>query len=671
MAMRTATPWWASLLFGIGLFLIFVGERVLGHLAGARMIATGLGAVLVVGVTSLRAYAFVASRDARRRVERTLLASHVGTLLALGLYVLTTPTGMKLVGQASLTGKGLAHYGGAMTVLYLVVLVASVIPLAMIELSLGTARRERLDLAASADAELEGVEYLRVREIGWSGLTVGLALALAMVTCRVAEERNVSKDVSYFKTSAPGASTVNIAKSMSEPMKVLLFFPSVNEVKDEVKTYFSSLASASGKVVVEEYDRVVSAELAAKYRVNKDGVVVMLRGDKSETLELDTDFKRARASLRSGTSLRNLDREVNTRLLKLIRDRRKAYLTVGHGEVNDPSSLDPSLTGKVPPRQLQIFRRRLADLGYEVKNLGLIDLARDVPSDATVVIVLGPAQPLQSAELAALDRYLARGGRLLVALDPKGEAGLGQLEGRLGVRFDRGSLTDDRAYLPQGRGLADRRLALTTQFSSHASTTALSRTIEAGLPLVDSGALFDAELSADAGADKPKKTFVIRSMESSWLDRNDNYQLDDKAADGQVAEKRDRYNVAAAVEGAKRKVGEGKDAKEEDGFRAMVYADVDLFVDAVMDAGFGQRALVMVGGPVLEDAVRWLGGEEFFAGEVVTEEDKPIKHSKSQDNVWFLLIIVGLPLTVLGGGLTATLVRRRRKKAAVAREVTP
>ena len=447
MAMRTATPWWASLLFGIGLFLLFIGERILGHLPGARLVATGLGALLVVGITGARTYAMLASRDARRKVERTLLTSHLGSVLALLLYALTTPTGMKLIGQASLTGKSLAHYTGAMTVLWLVVLVASLVPLVMIETSLGSARRERFDLARSADAELEGVEYLRVREIGWSGLTVALAIALAMVTCRVGEERNVSKDVSYFKTSAPGASTINIAKSFGEPIKVLLFFPAVNEVKDEVRTYFAGLAAASGKVQIEEYDRVVSADLAAKYRVNKDGVVVLLRGEKSETLEVDTDFKRARSAQRGNNSLRNLDREVNTRLLKLVRERRKAYLTVGHGEVNDPSSLDPSLVGKVPPRQTQIFRRRLSDLGYDTKNLGLIDLARDVPSDATVVILLGPAQPLQPAELAALDRYLAKGGRLLIAMDPKSLATLGKLEGRLGYRFDAASLTDKDRYL--------------------------------------------------------------------------------------------------------------------------------------------------------------------------------------------------------------------------------
>lgn len=669
MAMRTASPWWASLLFGIGLLSLFLGERILGHTSSARMLFTGLGVVLIVGVTALRVWAMLGSQGARRKVERALLFCHLGAAVGLLLYALTTDTGMKAIGQGGLVGKPLEHYHGAMTVLWLIAMAASLIPLFMIEASLGAARRERFDVSRTGakDAELEGVEFFRVREIGWSGLTVALALALSMVTCRIAEEKNVSKDVSYFKTSEPGRSTINIAKSLSSPLKVLLFFPSPNGVKDEVQTYFQSLKAAAGKVEIEEYDRYVSAELAEKYKVNKDGVIVMIRGDKHKTLEVDTNFAAARKSRRNNT-LRNLDREVNSRLLDLVRDRRKAYLTIGHGEVNDPTSIDPSLKDKVRNRQLQVFRKRLADLGYDTKNLGMIDLARDVPADATMVIVLGPTQPLQEAELSALDRYLAKGGHLMVALDPQGEATLGSLEGRLGVRFDRGSLTDDRSFLPQRGNLSDRRVAMTTQFSSHASTTALSRSIESGLVLVDSGALLDAPFSAELTKDpeqSPHKTFTIRSMETAWLDRNANFQLDDKPGavgpDGApLVEKRDRYNIAAAVEGPKLKEASGK---EEDGFRALVFADVDLFADAIAQVGMGQRALVMIGGQLFDDSVRWLGREEVYTGETISEDDQPIKHSRSQDNVWFILIIVGLPLGVLGGGLFATLGRRRKKPA--------
>ena len=44
--------------------------------------------------------------------------------------------------------------------------------------------------------------------------------------------------------------------------------------------------------------------------------------------------------------------------------------------------------------------------------------------------------PLQPAEWDALDRYLDKGGRLLIALDPKADPRSGALEGKLGVKFN-------------------------------------------------------------------------------------------------------------------------------------------------------------------------------------------------------------------------------------------
>ena len=68
--------------------------------------------------------------------------------------------------------------------------------------------------------------------------------------------------------------------------------------------------------------------------------------------------------------------------------------------------------------------------------------------------------------------------------------------------------------------------------------------------------------------------------------------------------------------------------------------------------------------------VRWLGGEEKFVGEVVSEDDKPVQHTKDQDAMWFMITIIGVPLLVLGLGLFGTL-GRRKKKMTNEEEVTP
>jgi hypothetical protein len=641
MAMRTATPWWASLVFGVGLLLFLLGERLFGHLTGVRFFLTGLGVLLILAITAVRAWAMVSSSGARGRVERTLLLSHVGTLLGLVLYTLSTEWALAKFGA-----EPDGHFHGAVTVLFLVVLIASNVPLLMVELSLGLALRTGFDIqpaGAPGASEEAGVEYFRVREIGWSGLSLGLALSFLMVTCQVANERNVQRDVSYFKTSAPGDATQKIIMTSSDPIKVLLFFPPANGVKDQVKGYLDALASATKKLAVEQRDRLSSAESANKYRVTKDGTVVFVRGtgdkEKWQTLEVDTDLAKARTST---GKLRNLDREVNSLLLKLVREKRKAYVLTGHGEINDPESMPAEFKGRIPERRTSVFKKRLADNNFEVKNLSLLDLSKDVPEDATIVMAMAPSVPLQPGEWAALDRYLERGGRLFYALDPKAEPGLGPLEAKLGVKLIPGDLTDEVSFLPQRGMMTDRRFVITTQFSAHASTTQLSRSVDKGLILIDSGAL--EELPQSKG--QAKRTITIRSMDSSFMDQNDNFAYDSPN------EKKQRWNLAAAIEG--NKVG------DKDGFRALVFADVDLFADVFVQGALGRAAATLVSGPLLEDSVKWLAGEEAIVGDVVSEDDKPIQHTKNEDVVWFTLMIIGAPIIVLTLGLVGTWARRRR-----------
>lgn len=650
MAMRTATPWWLSLVVGIGLVLVLVGERLFGHAGSMRYVMTMLGIVLVIGATGMRAWSTVGSTGARRKVERTLLVCHLGTIAGLFLYALTTNFATQ---KLAFSESGTAHWLGALTVLYGIVIVASIVPVIMIELSLGMALRTNFEIGPTNENQEAGTEYSRVREIGWSGLSIALAASLMLVTCQVASQRNVQRDVSYFKTASPGESSQKIVAASADPIKVLLFFPDPNEVRDQVRDYFEALASASdGKLTIESHDRFVDAELAGKYKVTKDGVIVLVRGtgdkEKSQNLEIDTEIEKAR---KGAGKLRNFDREINTVLMKLVRDKRKAYVMTGHGEINDPDSIPPDVKGRIPERKTSVFKKRLGELNYEVKDLGLMDLAKDVPDDATMVIMMAPSVPLQQAEWEALGRYLDKGGRLMIALDPKAEPSMGPLEGKLGLKYNPADLTDDQAFLPQRGTPADRRFAITNQFSAHASTTSLSRAVDKGLFVIDSGVLEDVPFSAGA---QPTKTITIRSMESAFLDYNNNFTFD------AGVEKRQRWNLAAAVEGPKLK---DKDGKDKDGWRVLVFGDADLFIDVAFQ-NMGRMALTMVSGPLLEDSVRWLGGEEQFVGEAVSEDDKPIKHTKDQDAKWFTLTVVAGPLLVLVFGLVGTWARRRRQKPA-------
>ncbi len=646
MAMRTASPWWLSLVFGVGLFFVFLGERI-APVESIRVILTGIGIAAVLATTAARAWTASGSKGARQRIERTLFLCHVGAIVALALYAMTTSWAPE-----SLEGP---HAQGALQVLWAVIMVASLVPVLMIEIALGGSLRTGFDLGAGEDKDIAAVDFFRARDVGWSGLSIALALGFLMVTCQVAKERNIQRDVSYFKTSMAGESTQNIVRTSGDPLEVHLFFPEANEAKEYVVAYFQTLADATGNVQITTHDRLAEADVAAKYNVTKDGQIVLVRGTrKPVTLEIPAEELKDADKLRKSKTLRTFDGKVNKELMKLARDKRKAYIMTGHGEMNDPESMPSELKGKVPERRVSKFKEKLGALNYEIKDLGLIDLAKDVPDDATVVIVLAPTVPLQEAEWAALDRYLDKGGRLLIALDPKSDHGLGVLEGKLGLRMIPGDLTDEQAYLPQRGSPADRRFAITTQFSAHASTTALSRSVDKGLILVDAGALEDVPF-ADPKA-SAKKTVTIRSMESSFLDLNNNFSFD------KDSEKKQRWNIAVAVEGPK--MSDGKD-----GWRALVFSDTDLFADAIVQNALRQVQTILISGPLTDDSIKWLGGEEVFAGDIVTEEDTTIEHTKNEKAAWFFLTVLGVPVIVLVLGLTGTSVARRRRRATKSAEV--
>ncbi len=403
-----------------------------------------------------------------------------------------------------------------------------------------------------------------------------------------------------------------------------MFFPPSN--RSPRKCYVTTsraLASASGHLQIEEHDRLGDAELAGKYKVSKDGMIVLVRNagdkdkEKSQTIELDTEIEKAR---KGASKLRNFDREVNKLLMKLVRDKRKAYVMRGHGEITDPDSVPPDLKVRVPERHTTVFKKRLGDLNYEVKDLGLIDLAKDVPDDATIVIMLAPTLPLEPAEWAALERYLDKGGRLLARARSQGRAEHGDDGGQARPQVQRRA-ADRRSGVPaaarwaDGSPVRDHDAVLGARVDHVAVALGRQgpRADRVGRPRGRAG---HCEGPAEEDGDHPLDGFELPRLHKD--DKGEYNHAFDAAS-----EKRQRWNIAEAIEGPKMKDAAGKD---KDGWRVLVFADADLFADALVQNAVGRAAVVLVSGPLLDDSVKWLGGEEVFAGDVVSEDDKPIQH---------------------------------------------
>jgi hypothetical protein len=351
--------------------------------------------------------------------------------------------------------------------------------------------------------------------------------------------------------------------------------------------------------------------------------------------------------------LRGLDRRFQTSLMPTLRRRQTVYLTTGHGELNDSTG---RVLSEAPLGGVSTLKELLGFIGYDPRDLGLTTGSGNaVPADAAAVMVLGPRRPFLAEEIAALERYLDQGGSILFALDPEGDFEMGDFEQRLGVRFVPVPLADENQHLRQTGQDSDRRLLITDRFLSHESVNTLARAGGgAGVVVVGPG-----YLEAVEGA-QPR--FVMRSLQSSFTDENQNYRYDEGsetmdahplvAAVDLGSAPRDSA-AAAAVDSTQALLGQLAPLRTG---RALVYASSSPFTDAVLVSIANNAALI-------SDGVRWLVGEEALAGEVVTEEDVPIVHTQEQNVIWFHATILGAPALVLAIGLFG--VQRRRKRKGV------
>lgn len=622
MAVDKRAPVWLTWALIPALAAILLGERIIGE-GGLRWLLSGAGFLAVLAGTVWRMASWLGASGDRARVERVLALGFLGVTVALVI----------MFARGELSGKTAT----VAQVLWPIVLAAALVPTMLASWAMSE--------GSEADGSL--AEAHRAAELAASGLSIAFAAAFLFVAVYIASARDHKLDLSYFKTTEPGSATINMVNSMEQPLQVLLFFPEVSEVKDEVHSYFDTLAKRTGNVEIKVVDRFVDSALAKQYRVTRDGTVVLVRGDQDNKFTIDTDIKRARAKLRE------LDSEMQKALMKVLRAANVAYFVTGHGELNDPARDNGG--ARDPFLQVTAIRELLSLLNYRVKDLGLRQgLAQDVPDDATLVLLIGPQKPLLDEELAALDRYLARGGAILVALEPGSELALGPLAARLGVSFEGTPLADDKQFLPRRRTVADHRNLVTDQFSSHASVTTLSRArVGSGILFMEAGALVDAEWAADYGDPKPKRTYVVRSLSSAFNDANGNSVFDEGGA-----EARKSYNLIAAVE-ADAPAAKPKDDGSTKPMRAIVLADAQPLSDGILANVELNRGLVI-------DVLKWLAGEEAYSGEVKSEKDVPIKHTKDKDVVWFWTTLAGVPLFVLALGLLGVWWRRRglRRKAA-------
>ena len=608
---------WVSVVFGAGLVAAFVGERLLASGTG-RAILSGAGAALVLGAAILRAVRVARAEGDRRRIEWILLSLLLVGVAALIVYAVQSDLWAKAAGGA--LSKTSPRLAGVLAALYPIGILFSVLPTFLVELSYAAMQRA------------PRAEVGRVRDALLSGIGLASAVVFAFSASYVASERDVKWDFSYFRTSRPGEATRKIVRALDQKLDVHVFFPPANEVREQVMEYLTDLSRESPNIAISAWDQALDPKKAKDLGVTGNGTIVLARSGRRELMSMGLEMEKARGQLRS------FDQDFQKRLLTLARARRTIYFTSGHGERASDK------TGPVDQRwTIRTLREVYGEQNYEVRNLGIAEgLGSQVPADAAAVVIAGPTQAFLPEEVAALKAYLDKGGRMFLALDPEPGLDFKDLLAPYGVRFVPTTLANDQAFVARTHQPSDRINIGTAAYSSHPSVTTLGR-LGGRAPLLLFGAGF-LEWSGQPpqGA---RVDFTVHAHPSTWNDVNGNFTQDPPA------EVRKSYELAAAI--SRTRPDAGKDAPE---MRLMVLADSDALGDPVIEnAGNAYVAL---------DGMKWLLGEEAIAGEITSEEDAPIQHTRKQDVFWFYSTVFVAPALVLAAGFFANRrggQRRRRR----------
>ena len=221
----------------------------------------------------------------------------------------------------------------------------------------------------------------------YTGLTLAVIVLLNFMGARN-EYRYDASEQSIFSIAPQTASLLG---GLANDIHVLAFFRE-NEGQ-AAENLLDTYTAGSDRFSYEMVDPDQRPEMAQQYEVTQYGTLVIVYGDNS-------------------TRVNDLSEEVLTNALVRITgaETKRIYFVTGHGE--------PDITARETPDGLGQLAASLENEGAEVVPL-LLATVPDVPADASLLIVASPQRPFLENEIESLGRYLDRGGRAWILLEPQ------------------------------------------------------------------------------------------------------------------------------------------------------------------------------------------------------------------------------------------------------------
>ena len=459
--------------------------------------------------------------------------------------------------------------------------------------------------------------------------SVAVVLALLVAINYLAKRHNKRWDWTAAHQYSLSDQTKKVLHGLQRPMRVRVYarpdeFGRFRERLDEYQY-------ESNQLKVEYIDPERRPTLA-----NQDKVVQL------NTVVIDYDGRTERVTTDTEQALTNA-------IIKIIQGKQnKLYFVQGHGE---RSPDDSERTG------YSTIAGLLASENFATDKL-VLARQRQVPADASVVVIAGPKEDFFPAEIDALKAYLAKGGKVLFLLDPRERADSPQLTNLVALVKDWGVEVGDNVVInvpadvqvKDGEAIdvsalaslpnSDGTFVLAAKYDPHP--------IVQGFRILTAYRLARSVSAVASSGDRRTAQNVVETTETSWAETD----IKRLTATGQVArepakgDKAGPISIAAAVSApiSETPAPDPKDQKDRPETRVVVFGDSDFGSNGLL--GFqGNHNLFM-------NTVSWLAQQEnLIAIRPRDPEDRRVTLTARQQSLIRLLAIFVIPGLILAAGV--------------------
>ena len=464
----------------------------------------------------------------------------------------------------------------------------------------------------------EIVAYFQRRNARYAAiasLSVVVVIGLLVAVNYLSARRNKRWDLTSNKQYSLSDQSIKLLKELDSPVRVRVF-----DKEGEFERYKTRLAEyeyqSDRKMTVEYIDADKQPVQARQYDVQTYGTIVLEYMGRREKVASDNE------------------QDVTSGLMKVLNPQaKKVYFLGGHGE-KDPA--DTERTG------FSAIAEALKSDNYEFDKLVLAQ-TNMIPADATAIIVAGPSTDLLDSEIPLLTEYLAKGGKLLVMLDPpadlKTAVPMPQLQGLLkqwGINTPETIVVD-----VSGRTSVATVPVAAPPYPTHPITE------QFGLVT-----MFPAARAITAATDNPARAAqsFVQTSARSWAETTF-AQLENPDTLAPETEKGDvtgpvSIGVAASAPVAGAETPASKEGEEQP-------PKPETRVAAIGDSDFASNAYLGVQGnrDLFMNTVNWLAQQESqIAIRPRDPADRRITLTENSRAGLFWLSIVVVPLAVLGAG---------------------